>query len=331
MKTDHLQAGIIALLIFVTLPAWSTELKIGAASEVGEYTNTIVPAINNRLQPYGYSATAQISQGSQQNVEDVAAGKLTIALSQWDVAALAMEQGAGENLTLIGKIAPEALLCAVNKEGRARSLHDFTDPRETPLKVSVGGKKSGTARTFTYLQQLDPRLSGLELVYEQDVEAELHRLTSKARDAVCFVMMPNPDNPLLKLVAQEDDLEFIDFVNEKLADAKIGSENVYDVIEVPVSPGIWGVGADTVNTLVTWVGMVVNKTQADLGLTVLLKTVASEPDLLPPTSAAGKALLLYDTYKAKAGETADIWAEKAGNAAGEWTEKAKEMINRSTP
>ena len=92
---------------------------------------------------------------------------------------------------------------------------------------------------------------------------------------------------------------------------------MYDVIEVPVSPGVWGVGADTVNTLVTWVGLIVNKTQADLGLTVLLNGVASEPDLLPPTSAAGKALLLYDTYRIKAEE-----------ATGQWSEKAMEMINR---
>lgn len=327
MKSIALRAATVALLASFSLAAGATELKIGAASKVGEYTNSIVPALNKKLQPHGYSAVAQISQGSQQNVEDVSAGKLTVALSQWDVAALAMEEGAGDSLTLIGKIAPEALLCAVNKEGRARSLYDFTDPRETPLKVSVGGEKSGTAKTFAYLQKLDPRLKGVELVYEEDIEAELHRLASKARDAVCFVMMPNPDNPLLKLVHEEDDLEFIDFVNERLANAQIGGEHVYDVIEVPVSPGVWGIGAKTVDTLVTWVGMIVNKDMADLRLTVLLKTIASEPDLLPPTSAAGKALLLYDKYKVKAGESARSWSEQAGDTARDWTEKAKELID----
>jgi TRAP-type uncharacterized transport system substrate-binding protein len=327
MKTISLQIAITAILAFFAIDAFSTELKIGAGSAVGEYTNTIVPAIGKKLEPYGYNVVAQVSQGSQQNVEDVASGKLTVALSQWDVAALAIEEGAGTNLTLIGKMAPEALLCAVNKQGRARSLHDFTDRREPPLKVSVGGEKSGTARTFAYLQELDPRLKGLELIHEPDVEAELHRLSSKARDVVCFVMMPNPDNALLKLVADADDLEFIDFVNGKLANAKIGGEKVYDVIEVPVSPGIWGIGAETVNTLVTWAGMIVNKTQADLGLTVLLKSVASEPDLLPPTSTAGKALVLFDKYKVKAEEAANVWVEKAGEAAGEWTEKATRMMN----
>ncbi len=311
-----LRMATAVLCASFTLSAWSAELTIGAASLVGEYTNSIVPALDRKLQSHGYSARAKISQGSQQNVEEVAAGELTVALSQWDVAALAMEAGAADKLTLIGKIAPEALLCAVNTEGRARSLHDFTDSRETPLKVSVGGEKSGTAKTFAYLQRLDPRLQGVELVYEQDVAAELHRLTSKARDAVCFVMMPNPDNPLLRLVHEADNLEFIDFVNERLANAKIGGESVYDVIEAPVSPGVWGIGAKTVTTLVTWVGLIVNKEQADLRLTVLLKTIASEPDLLPPNSAAGKALVLYDQYKAKAGETARDLTEKAKGVMG---------------
>jgi TRAP-type uncharacterized transport system substrate-binding protein len=327
MKNIFVQLVVAALLVSSSLSAWSTELKIGAAGKQGEYTNTIVPALDKKLRSHGYSAVAQVSQGSQQNVEDVSSGKLTVALSQWDVAALAMQEGAGEQLTLIGKIAPEALLCAVNVNGRARSLHDFTDPRETPLKVSVGSEKSGTARTFSYLQKLDPRLKGVELIYDEDLEAELHRLTSKARDAVCFVMMPNPDNPLLKLVHESKDLEFIDFVNKKLANAQIGGEHVYDVIEVPVSPGVWGIGAKTVNTLVTWVGMIVNKDQADLRLTVLLKTIASEPDLLPPTSAAGKALLLFDKYKVKAAEAAHDWSEKAGETARDWTEKAKDMMH----
>ncbi len=327
MKSSALRMVTALLFASFSLTAWSAELKIGAASETGEYTNSIVPALDRKLQPHGYRATAQLSQGSQQNVEDVAAGRLMVALSQWDVAALAMAEGAADKLTLIGKIAPEALLCAVNTEGRARSLHDFTDQREIPLKVSVGGEKSGAARTFAYLQTLDPRLQGVELVYEPDIAAELHRLTSKARDAVCFMMMPNPDNPLLRMVHKESNLEFIDFVNTRLANARIGGRSVYDVIEVPVSPGVWGIGAKTVTTLVTWVGLVVNQEQADLGLTVLLNSIANEPDLLPPNSAAGKAMLLYDQYKVTASETARSWSERASDAARDLTEKAREVID----
>lgn len=330
MKISAIQIATSLLLASFTLSASAQELKIGAASKGGEYTNSIVPSLHQKLQEHGYTAVAQISAGSQQNVEDVLSGKLSVALSQWDVAALAMDEGAQDKLALIGKIAPEALLCAVNVNGRARSFYDFTDPRESPLKVSVGAEKSGTARTFAYLQRLDPRLQGLELVYNADIKAELHRLTSKSRDAVCFVMMPNPDNPLLQLVAEEDELKFINFVNKKIASAQIGGEQVYDVIEVPVSPGVWGIGADTVTTLVTFVGLIIDKTRADLGLTVMLNAIASDPELLPPTSAAGKALLMYDKYKVKAGETASEWSEVAGDKAHEWsemaTEKAKEYM-----
>ena len=276
------------------------EITIGAGGPSGEYTNTIVPALDKALRPYGIRASVKVSAGSQQNVEEVLSGVIDAGLSQLDVAAVNMEADADETLVLLGRIAPEALLCAARTNGRVRNYNDLTDDHQSPLKVSVGRDKSGTARTFAYLQYLDPELQGLQLIYKKNVKVELSRLVSGNRDLVCFVMMPNPDNELIKLVADNDDLFFIDFYNSRLLGAKVGEMPIYGVMEVPVTPGVWGFGAKRVTTLVTWVGVVVNEDNIDEGVLDALATVVLEPDLLPPSTPAGKAKQLFDDFAKKA-------------------------------
>lgn len=277
------------------------EIVIGGGSASGEYTNTIVPAIDRALRPYGFRASVKTSAGSQQNVEDVLSGQMKAALSQLDVAAVAMANDESESLVLLGKIAPEALLCAARQSGRVRNYHDLTDEHDRPLKVSVGKEKSGTARTFAYLQHLEPGLQKLQLVHKKNTKVELSRLISGNRDLVCFVMMPNPDNELIKLVADSDELFFIEFFNPKFLGARVGETRIYGFMDVPVSPGVWGFNAKKVKTLVTWVGVVVNEEAIEEGALDALATVVLKPDLLPPSSPAGKAQQLFDEFTKKAG------------------------------
>lgn len=277
------------------------EIAIGAGGASGEYTNTIVPALNKALADYGYRARAVISAGSQANIDKVLAGELPAGLSQLDVAALNMtpEKDPDEKLVLLGKIAPEALFCAARKGGKVNSYHDITDEQTTPLKVSVGREDSGTARTFQSLMKIDPELndSKVKLYYRPNVKVELNRLVSGRRDLVCFVMSPNPDNDRVKMVMENDDLMFITIDEPAFAEAKFSGASIYDIAEVPVSGGILGFNQEKIKTIVTWVGIVVNETQADEKLLDALSTVAMRPDLLPEGSLAGKASRLFNDLK----------------------------------
>ncbi|MEK7991514.1 MAG: TAXI family TRAP transporter solute-binding subunit [Thiotrichaceae bacterium] len=295
---QHILTGF--LLLFSMSSFALDEIKIGAGGASGEYTKTIVPALNAALAEYGYRASAVISAGSQANIDKVLAGELPAGLSQLDVAALSMtpEKDPDEKLVLLGKIAPEALFCAARKAGKINSYHDITDEQAAPLKVSVGREDSGTAKTFKFLMNIDPELddSKVKLYYRPNVKVELNRLVSGRRDLVCFVMSPNPDNERVKMVMENEELMFITIDEPMFAAAKLSGTSVYDILEVPVSGGILGFNQTKVKTLVTWVGIVVNETLADEKLLDALSTVAMRPDLLPEGSLAGKASRLFSDF-----------------------------------
>jgi len=320
-----LSLAALAVAPLWTTAAGATDLVIGAGSDQGEYTNTIVPAIDRALRARGHGATAAVSVGSAQNIADLRSGKLAAALSQMDVAALALEGDASERYAVLGRIAPEALLCAVRKDGRVRTYHDLTDDHDQPLKISVGPEQSGTAQTFQYLMRLDPELANVRLIHKKRTAVELSRLASGNRDAVCFVMMPNPDNSLIALVADNPELQFMEFVNPPFANVEVNDFAIYDFMEVPVTPGVWGLGAERVNTLVTSVSLVVDEEGLDGELLTELALVVLDPDLLPPTSAAGKANELWKKVSAKAKEYAEVARRKTAELVEAAKSKAAEM------
>jgi len=284
------------LLLVITPTLYAEEIQIGAGGATGEYTNTIVPAINTALKKQGMSAKAVISAGSQENIDKVMSGEFQAGLSQLDVAALNMtkEKDPDENLILLGKIAPEALFCAAKKDGKIKSYADLTDKQSQPLKISVGGEKSGTAKTFAYLMKLDADLKAVEFSDKEDVDAELDRLASGRRDLLCFVMMPNPDNARIKRVMESSDLVFINIDKPVFSQAEVGGVKVYNIAEVPVSGGFFGLNQKKIKTLVTWTGVVVNTAKTPKEVQKLLREVISKPDLLPATSIAAQAKGMMD-------------------------------------
>jgi len=272
-------------------------IEIGTGTLSGEYTNIIVPAISDALLEYGYTAVAEQSASSQENINNVLSGKTLVALSPLDVAALSMtaENDPDESLLLVGgKLVPEALFCAAYKGGTVVTYDDLTDKQATPLKISVGNKNGATARTFQYLMKLDPDLKSIEFSYEKNTGLELNRLVSGRRDLVCFITMPNPENKLIERVMEDDELVFITINNPFFDRAKIGKIRIYDIMEVPVSSGFLGFGQDTVKTLVTWIGVVVNEKKIDAKLLEALTTVVTNPDLLPSNSLIDQAKQLFD-------------------------------------
>ncbi|MEK8016296.1 MAG: TAXI family TRAP transporter solute-binding subunit, partial [Candidatus Parabeggiatoa sp.] len=269
-------------------------IKIGAGGSDGEYTKTIAPTIIEELNQKGFSAEAVISAGSQENIDKIFSGERFVGLTQLDVAALNMAN-TGERLILLGgKIAPEALFCAVRQNGKVANYADLTkNPKKGKIKISIGKKNSGTERTFQYLITLDPKLKKEHFTFfHDDTESELSRLNAGRRDIVCFVLNPNTENALIKQVADNDDLFFIEINNPLFDKAKVKTFDVYDILDVPFatkSKWIYWTETKTVKTLVTWVHLVGNDKKLSKELRSSLIRVANKKDLLPDNSIAGKA------------------------------------------
>ncbi|OQW96037.1 MAG: hypothetical protein BWK79_00205 [Beggiatoa sp. IS2] len=268
------------------------EIKMGAGSAMGEYAKTIVPAISNALKTHGYTAAVEVSAGSQENIDNVLSGKVPAALSQLDVVAMNVYEGK-QDLVVLGKIAPEALLCAAG--AKIKSYDDLTDSKRPAINVSVGDEKGGTIRTMEYLMKLDPKLNIKLETSKESTDAELNRLASGNREMVCFVMMPNPHNEMIKKVADSKELHFIDINKIDVSSAKVGDANAYEIAKVPVGGGVLGVNTKKVETLVTWATVVVKK-DVDIKLKGALAAVVDKPDLLPPDSLSGKSKKALDDF-----------------------------------
>lgn len=293
-------SAVIVLYLF-KLPNFNAtqEIKIAAASAVGEYTQTLIPALSAALYPYGYRAVAVASAGSQENIDQVQAGILTAALTQFDVAALNIKTD--DALLLLGKLTPEALFCVAPKAGRIKRYADLVAPQPSTVKTLVGAKHSGTAQTLHYLTELDPRLKqNLHLIYQDNF---YHQLLTPAPswDLGCFVMMPNPRNQVIQSIVAAPHLAFVPIDNPSFQDAQIGDLPVYALQEVPIS----GTPSEILNqfrqpktlkTLVTWVGIIVNSQHIDPALLAALQEVVQQKDLLPPESLSSKVVRILEHF-----------------------------------
>ncbi len=288
-KQIVLWIATIMLVASTTLTAET--VKIGVGNPDGEYIKIIVPAINQVLREHGYTAVAEISAGTQEDIAKLIAGEIPTALSQLDVAVLNMtvEKDPDEKLLLLwGRIAVKALFCVAHKGGNIFTYEDITTKRETPLNVSVGNAKSEIAHTLQYLMKLDPNLQDLKLHYKAKTRIELSRLLSGRRDLVCFMAMPNPENELIKRVMEHDELFFINIEHPAFSDVKIGKNRIYAIMEVPINKGVLGFNPKTLKTVVTWVGIVINEKKLDEDLLDLLSAVVMKPDLLTANNLASK-------------------------------------------
>jgi hypothetical protein len=215
------------------------------------------------------------------------------------------ENDPNEDLLLLwGRIAPKALFCVAHRGGSVATYDDLTDnehapispDQKTPLKISVGDEKGGTALTFQYLMKLDSELSlnNITFLHKGKTRVEINRLISGRRDLVCFLAMPDPENELIRGVVEHEELFFISFVHPAFDKVKIGKNRIYDVLEVPVTSGFWGFNQEKVKTIVTWVGMLVNEDKIDERLLDALSRVVMKPDLLDGNTLTAKAKRVFD-------------------------------------
>lgn len=293
------------LLVLVTL-AYAETIQIGVSSSDEEYINTIIPSLSKHLENYGYTAAAGISADNQESIEKVRSGKLPAALIRFDVAALNMKEVSKvskpkSNLILLGKLVPEALFCAAKKGGQVTSYEDLTAQQKPRFKVSVGEKgNQSAAKTLQYLMKLDTQLNSIEIVQEEgNLKIQMNRLISGEVDLVCLVMMPDIENEFLQTVVKHKELMFINFDKKVFTQAEANGNLGYDLMEIPVNKNFFGFKAKRVNTLVTWVGLVVNAQLVEPKLLAALSKVVLKDDLLRKNSLASKAIDLFKTFQVK--------------------------------
>jgi len=90
------------------------------------------------------------------------------------------------------------------------------------------------------------------------------------------------------------DLAFITIDKPVFTTAEVNGTKVYNIAEVPVTGGFFGLNQKKVKTLVTWTGIVVNTAKTPKDVQKALRDIVSKPDLLPATSLAAQAKGMMD-------------------------------------
>jgi hypothetical protein len=220
-----------ALLALTTTSYAQKSILTGG--EKGAYNSTFcppLPAVLGSSMFQGYRCTP--SGGTLDNITQVLAKPSNIGFVQLDVLAREIDTKPDltKNLTVIRQdIACEGLWM-VTKNEKLKSFGDVLGySRRIPFVLPP--QNSGSAASFAYLQTIDPDGLGRakNLRYVNDATTVINTVAASNDNSVgFFVQFADPENANIKLM-MEKGLTIIPVVSREIANAKVGSENLYNV------------------------------------------------------------------------------------------------------
>lgn len=206
-------------LAAVTLPALAEDVVISTGGRGGSYFATGA-RLADILNEYDYPAKAVKSKGSVENIERVAAGEAALGFAQLDALAWWMNrnpQSAG-SLSVLGELYSECVYVAVNADGPVGDEGDLQSDR---AKVAVQKRGSGSAVTWSYMQELEPDFTAGTTYFQGGLQLLNQIADDPASEINAFVWVSNPlnlDQRYLKTVLENDNLELVDIKDWDLND-----------------------------------------------------------------------------------------------------------------
>jgi hypothetical protein len=212
---------IITALVFtaLTTPVLAEDIVISTGGRGGSYFAT-GEKLAGILAEYEYPAKSVKSKGSIENIERVASGEASLGFTQLDALAWWMDRNPEQvdNLKVLGNLYTECVYVAVNSKG---PIDGEGDLQSSKAKVAVQKKGSGSAVSWSYMQDLEPDFAkgttyfqgGLQLLNQiaDDPDSEMN--------AFMWVSDPlNLDQRYLKTVLENDNLKLVDIKDWDLND-----------------------------------------------------------------------------------------------------------------
>ena len=189
----------------------ASEVIISTGGRGGSYHATGAQ-LATILTEYDYETKAVKSKGSVENIERVASGEAALGFAQLDAVAWWMNRNPEKfnRITVLGKLFPECVYIAVNKDG---PIGDEGDLQTSKGKIAVQKKGSGAAVTWTYMRELEDGYAKSQTFHQGGMQV-LSQLASQPDGEInAFLWVSNPENldqRYLKTVLNNDQLELID-------------------------------------------------------------------------------------------------------------------------
>lgn len=203
----------------LSLPVLAEDVVISTGGRGGSYFAT-GEKLAEILVEYDYKADSVKSKGSIENIDRVASGEATLGFTQLDALAWWMGRNpelAGE-LKVLGNLYAECVYIAVNKDG---PINDEGDLQGSDAKVAVQNRGSGSAVSWSYMQDLEPDFARGTTYFQGGLQL-LNELASKPDgDINAFLWVSDPlnlDQRYLKTVLENDNLKLLDIKDWDLND-----------------------------------------------------------------------------------------------------------------
>jgi TRAP-type uncharacterized transport system substrate-binding protein len=232
-------AGAAALVLAAALAVPAGAEEVIASGERGRTYHDFY-ARNLIAQLRGIRVTNRATQGSIENLELLADGKVDVGFVQADVYAAGLRRNRGRygGLTIIGRLADECVYLATQVAGPVGSfeaLGQGVDGRKA--RVAVGAAEGGMAGTWKFMSVLDPSLKKAT-VSNTGGTLSLNQLALGMFDAVGWVTDPrNLDHVLLRAVQANPELELLPVRAPKLEHELKDGTVIYRSRTVAVAKG----------------------------------------------------------------------------------------------
>jgi len=257
-------ATLLVLLPLSSLADEVSTVRLASGEKGGTYSEVYAPRVVAALP--GREVFVRNTNGSTENLDLVAEGKVDLAFAQADVYAQRLEEEPQlfGKLQIVGTLAQECLYVARPAKGGVQSFRELGAARqddEFPT-ISLGATGGGTSDSWNYIVTLIPELAQAEVDHTPGTAA-LDKLVAGEVDAAAWITDPeNFDHKMLVAVRGHDTLALMDVDDAALLDELPGGRKVYRVKKVRTSEGA---SAPTITTVCT-TAMIFAGPGADRGL-----------------------------------------------------------------
>lgn len=211
---------ITALIISsASFPVLAQDVVISTGGRGGSYFAT-GEKLAEILAEYDYPASSVKSNGSIENIERVASGEATLGFTQLDALAWWMNRNpeSASNLKVLGNLYTECVYVAVNSDG---PIDDEGDLQSDSAKVAVQKRGSGSAVSWSYMQDLEPDFARGNTYFQGGLQLLNELANNPDGEVNAFLWVSDPlnlDQRYLKTVLENDKLKLVDITDWDLND-----------------------------------------------------------------------------------------------------------------
>lgn len=230
-------AGLGALTLSVQ-PA--TAVQVHTGGENGAYHSVFCPLVLSKLEALGSPHTCSISAGTAANVRRVARNPDHFAFGQLDAFALESRLfGGSRRFSVVRADDVRECVFAVTRNRRLTNYGQIAVNADR-LKFVLPAQRSGSARTFEFLQSLDANGLGRarNVSNAADTDDALREALADDSSVTFFVQFPDPQNERFRMIRRLGG-HIIPVLDERMLSQKVNGLRVYYAQETEIEQQRW--------------------------------------------------------------------------------------------